>query len=128
MTNQTKPTVSYWHLWADQDGVSHQKQCRMTEFELGSMGGADPQWKGHKTTGTMTTMVTVMPAGWVGEWHENPKPQWIIPLSGRWSSRWTEPRWNSGQAKYHSAPTRTAKRRPAEKVIDPPRSAMCQSC
>ena len=85
MTNQTKPTVSYWHLWADKDGVSHQKQCRMTEFELGSMGGADPQWKGHKTTGTMTTMVTVMPAGWVGEWHENPKPQWIIPLSGRWS-------------------------------------------
>jgi hypothetical protein len=22
--------------------------------------------------------------GWIGEWHENPKPQWIIPLSGRW--------------------------------------------
>jgi putative membrane protein len=22
--------------------------------------------------------------GWVGEWHENPKPQWIVPLSGRW--------------------------------------------
>ncbi len=29
-------------------------------------------------------MVTVLPAGWVGGWHENPKPQWIIPLSGRW--------------------------------------------
>ena len=22
--------------------------------------------------------------GWVGQWHENPAPQWIIPLSGRW--------------------------------------------
>ncbi|MGI9024128.1 MAG: hypothetical protein ACR2GP_00810 [Burkholderiaceae bacterium] len=22
--------------------------------------------------------------GWVGEWHENPKPQWIVPMSGRW--------------------------------------------
>ena len=22
--------------------------------------------------------------GWVGEWHENPKPQWIVPLSGQW--------------------------------------------
>ena len=22
--------------------------------------------------------------GWVGDWHENPRPQWIIPLSGRW--------------------------------------------
>jgi hypothetical protein len=26
----------------------------------------------------------VQPVGWIGEWHENPKPQWIIPLSGRW--------------------------------------------
>jgi hypothetical protein len=25
-----------------------------------------------------------LPVGWVGEWHENPEPQWIVPLSGRW--------------------------------------------
>lgn len=85
MTEQTRPTVAYWHLWTDKDGVSRQQQCALTEFELGSMGEADPQWKGNTTTGKMTTMVTVLPAGWVGEWHENPKPQWIIPLSGRWS-------------------------------------------
>lgn len=29
-------------------------------------------------------MMTVLPVGWTGEWHENPKPQWILPLSGRW--------------------------------------------
>ncbi|MEO6798638.1 MAG: hypothetical protein ABI178_01675 [Rhodanobacter sp.] len=86
MSEQTKPTVPYWHIWTDAQGVSHQQQCALVEFELGSMGGnADPQWKGNKTTGKMTTMVTVQPVGWVGEWHENPKPQWIIPLSGRWS-------------------------------------------
>ena len=28
--------------------------------------------------------MTVLPVGWIGDWHENPKPQWIIPLSGRW--------------------------------------------
>ena len=28
--------------------------------------------------------MVVQPVGWVGEWHENPKPQWIVPLSGRW--------------------------------------------
>lgn len=22
--------------------------------------------------------------GGMGEWHENPKPQWIVPPSGRW--------------------------------------------
>jgi len=27
---------------------------------------------------------TVQPVNWVGDWHENPAPQWIIVLSGRW--------------------------------------------
>lgn len=86
MTEQHRPAVPYWHLWIDALGISHQSKCLFTEFELGSMGdGADPQWKGDKTTARMTTMVTVQPVGWVGEWHENPQPQWIIPLSGRWS-------------------------------------------
>jgi hypothetical protein len=57
----------------------------MENFELKPIQpGAAPQWQGHKTTGAMTSMVTVLPVGWVGEWHENPKPQWIIPLSGCW--------------------------------------------
>jgi hypothetical protein len=80
-----KPTVRYWHLWTDADGVSHQKHCALTNFELKSMQApAAPQWQGEKTSGAMTAMVTVQPVGWVGTWHENPKPQWIIPLSGRW--------------------------------------------
>ncbi len=80
-----KPVVSYWHLWADEDGVSRQRRCTMENFELKPIQpGAAPQWQGHKTTGAMTSMVTVLPVGWVGEWHENPKPQWIIPLSGCW--------------------------------------------
>jgi hypothetical protein len=29
-------------------------------------------------------VVTVQPVGWVGDWHENPAPQWIVVLSGRW--------------------------------------------
>jgi hypothetical protein len=80
-----KPTVHYWHLWTDADGVSHQVQCAMTEFELKSMKSpADPEWLGKKQSGRMTTLVAVQPVGWIGIWHENPKPQWIIPLSGRW--------------------------------------------
>jgi hypothetical protein len=56
----------------------------MTQFDFKSMQPpASPQWQGPKTSGAMTMMVTVQPVGWVGEWHENPKPQWIIPLSGR---------------------------------------------
>jgi len=86
MSDKPKPRVPYWHIWTDEDGVSHQKQCSMTEFRMESIGdGVDPQWKGQKTSGKMTMMVTVLPVGWTGDWHENPKPQWIIPLSGRWS-------------------------------------------
>jgi hypothetical protein len=83
MTN--KPTVAYWHLWTDVDGVSHQRRCAMTAFTLKSMQPpADPQWQGIPVSGPMTTLVTVQPVGWVGDWHENPRPQWIIPLSGCW--------------------------------------------
>jgi hypothetical protein len=80
-----KPSVSYWHLWTDKDGVSRQTRCTITGFTLKSMQPpAAPQWQGPRTHGTMTTMVTVQPVGWVGTWHENPRPQWIVPLSGRW--------------------------------------------
>ncbi|MEO7129714.1 MAG: cupin domain-containing protein, partial [Rhodoferax sp.] len=34
-----------------------------------------------------TVVFTVLPVGWIGEWHENPAPQWILPISGRW---WVE--------------------------------------
>ena len=34
--------------------------------------------------GEATVVFTVQPVGWVGDWHENPAPQWIIVLSGRW--------------------------------------------
>lgn len=79
------PSVLYWHLWTGSDGVSRQRQCALTEFELKSIQPpADPQWLGSKISGHMTWMVTVLPVGWVGTWHENPKPQWIVPLSGRW--------------------------------------------
>jgi hypothetical protein len=80
-----KPTVHYWNLWTDADGVSHQTRCAMTQFDLKSIKPpADPQWQGARLSGKMTTLVTVLPVGWIGTWHENPKPQWIVPLSGRW--------------------------------------------
>jgi hypothetical protein len=80
-----RPIVPYWHLWASADGISRLTKCAMTEFELKSMKPpADPQGQGRPITGQTTTMVTVQPVGWIGAWHENPKPQWIVPLSGRW--------------------------------------------
>ena len=80
-----KPAIAYWHLWTDGDGISRLSRCAMDHFTLKSMQPpAAPQWQGEKISGRMTTLVTVQPVGWIGTWHENPKPQWIVPLSGRW--------------------------------------------
>ncbi len=79
-----KPTVPYWHIWTDADGVSHQTRCMLEHFELASVGNADPQWNNKQKRTEATVVFTVLPVGWVGEWHENPSPQWILPLSGRW--------------------------------------------
>lgn len=86
--SQERPSVPYWRLWTDAEGVSRQARQTMTAFELKSIGGgAAPQWQGEASRGGMSVMVTVLPVGWIGEWHENPRPQWIAPLSGRW---WVE--------------------------------------
>ena len=79
-----KPQIHYWHLWTDEHGVSHQSQCALTEFELKGVGPADPQWNDKHARSEATVVFTVQPVGWVGEWHENPAPQWIAVLSGRW--------------------------------------------
>jgi len=85
MTTESSPAVSYWHVWTDADGISHQSRCQLSEFQKAAIQpAATPQWIGAKTRHDTTVFVTVLPAGWIGNWHENPLPQWIIPLSGRW--------------------------------------------
>ncbi len=83
--SEDTPHVPYWHLHTDADGVSHHRRCALTAFELKSISPpAQPQWNGRKTTARTSVSVQVLPVGWIGAWHENPRPQWIIPLSGTW--------------------------------------------
>ncbi len=83
----TPPRTGYWHLWTDSEGISHQSRCELTQFEQQSMGGAAPQWNDQVAQGKATVIFSVQPVGWIGDWHQNPKPQWIVPLKGRW---WVE--------------------------------------
>lgn len=79
------PTLPYWHVWTGDDGVTHQTECALSGFAMQSMGGqAAPQWNLPIFEGKTNILFCVLPVGWIGEWHENPKPQWIVPLSGRW--------------------------------------------
>ena len=83
--NAGKPKIPYWHLWADDDGVTHQARCELANFELRSMGGkAAAQWNDRLLAGESSLIFCVLPVGWNGDWHENPKPQWMSVLSGRW--------------------------------------------
>jgi hypothetical protein len=82
---ESPPAFHYWHMWTDANGVSHATKCEMRDFVLQSMKPpAAPQWQDRLKAEGSKVIVTVQPVGWVGTWHENPKPQWIIPLSGRW--------------------------------------------
>lgn len=79
-----RPRVPYAHLWVDGEGISHQAACELTAWELKGVGDADPQWNHKGETVSSTVVFTTQPVGWVGDWHENPAPQWIAVLSGRW--------------------------------------------
>lgn len=80
-----KPELFYWYVWADDEGVSHQMRVQLTSFVKESMGGdAPPQWNKYILQADSKILFAEMPVGWVGSWHENPQPQWIVPLSGRW--------------------------------------------
>ncbi len=72
-----KPRIPYWHLWTDADGVSHQQQCALTEFELKGVGGAAPQWNNKHERTEATVVVTVQPVGWVGTWHRAVQRCWL---------------------------------------------------
>jgi hypothetical protein len=77
--------VPYWHVWTDADGKTHQTRCELQNLDLQSINPpAAPQWLDRMKTGDTTVVFSVMPVGWTGPWHENPKPQWLVPLSGSW--------------------------------------------
>jgi hypothetical protein len=69
-----KPTLDYWHVWTDRDGISHQSRCQIQDFiEKGIAPDTSPQWLSKLKQSGATITFTVLPVGWVGNWHENPK-------------------------------------------------------
>lgn len=79
------PRLPYLHMWTDADGHSRVNMSRMTGFGLkGISGDADPQWLRPFPGAVKQVLFAVLPVDWVGEWHESPEPQWVIPIRGRW--------------------------------------------
>jgi hypothetical protein len=85
MVTANPPKLSYWHVWSDDYGVTHQTKCELITFTMKSVGGkAQPQWNDDVLKGETNLVMCVLPVGWIGDWHKNPKPQWIVVVSGRW--------------------------------------------
>ena len=79
------PQVPYYSLWSARNGTSSLANCALDGFAMKSVGGqAAPMWMRQIPGEVVAVFFTVLPVGWVGEWHESPKPQWVVPLSGHW--------------------------------------------
>jgi hypothetical protein len=82
---ETRPSMPYWHVYTDAEGASRQERFALSDFAFEGVGpDVAPQWNDKHDPQTANVTFTVLPVGWVGDWHENPKPQWIAVLTGRW--------------------------------------------
>ena len=79
------PEMQFLHMYTDINGKSAIVEKLLTCFKKESVGGkADPQWMLSFPGKVADIKFAVLPAGWVGDWHESPKKQWVIPTKGRW--------------------------------------------
>ena len=59
------PRLSYWHLWTDEHGISHQTKCALEDFDFKGVGNPAPQWNNKQPRGEATVIFAVQPVGWV---------------------------------------------------------------
>lgn len=79
------PVLPFYHLWTGPDGLTRLDRCALEGFVQQSIGGgAAPQWLRPFPGEVESIKFAALPVGWTGEWHESPKPQWVITLTGRW--------------------------------------------
>jgi hypothetical protein len=84
MASELNPSFPVWHIWRDGSGVSHQKQEWFDDFDLTSFIGNIPQvWTSPVHQGSSNSLFLYLLPGQEYQWHENPVPQWIVTISGR---------------------------------------------
>lgn len=80
------PIIKFWRVWVDEHGSSCQTIHALEGHHQSVFAhGAAPIWSARHSIGDASLITLVLMPGEVGEWHENPVPQWIIPLRGHWA-------------------------------------------
>tara|TARA_B100000674_G_C37289076_1_gene666816 strand:+ start:35 stop:487 length:453 start_codon:yes stop_codon:yes gene_type:complete len=78
--------VNFWRVWVNDQGGSCQSLHSLTGHHQSVFAqGAAPIWSAVHYKGNAKLITLILMPGEIGDWHENPTPQWIIPLRGRWS-------------------------------------------
>lgn len=79
------PQIPYYRMSIGEGELSTLATRMLGGFALDSVGGkAAPMWMRPFPGKVASVQFAVLPVGWIGEWHDSPKPQWVVPLSGRW--------------------------------------------
>ena len=107
--------IPYANVWADDKGRTHITKCVLKGLQLhGFAPPAAPYFMGIAPEDIESIVFSVLPAGWFGDWHHAPGPQWVITLSGRWEVQTTdgstlrqgpgEFQFNSDESSFATAP------------------------
>jgi len=79
------PEIPYWYVWRDEHGISHQRRAALISNKLDTVSpGSAVIWQSITENVPTKVLFLTIPPGVEGDWHENPAPQWIVPISGRW--------------------------------------------
>ena len=87
----TRKEISYANVWADDKGETHVTKCVLKGLQLHAFAPpAAPYVMGIVPEDIESIVFSVLPAGWFGDWHHAPGPQWVITLSGQWEVQTTD--------------------------------------
>jgi hypothetical protein len=83
--------IPYANVWADDKGLTHVTKCVLKGLQLHTFAPpAAPYVMGTAPEDIESIVFSVLPAGWFGDWHHAPGPQWVITLSGQWEVQTTD--------------------------------------
>ena len=95
-TTSKSPQLECWEVYGDRTGISLQRQRSINGFTFNQESSEQMEaeqgclslsglWKSDRIQiGPAATVFLTLVPGVDYDWHENPAPQWIIPLSGSW--------------------------------------------
>ncbi len=83
--------ITYANVWADEQGQTHVTKCVLKGLQLHTFAPpAAPYVMGIVPEDIESIVFSELPAGWFGDWHHAPGPQWVITLSGEWEVQTTD--------------------------------------